>query len=223
MSDLLILSSYKVRVRLTEVNAEQVVTLIDTLSGYNKYCYVLEKESSITNPHLHGYFESTVNKNTIRTKFQRLGLVGNKAYSLKEIELDPIEYLAYLYKEGTPTWKNGPSQELEKEIQTYDKAVKQSMKDKKRSKESIMEQLRQHIAPHVEEIFKKEVPSNQPHALHSTIRRMVLDYYVDNELTIRAFSLQSQVDTLFAYFSKLASPSLIDRFTTYLYSSIFRN
>lgn len=223
MSQIDILGTYKLRVRLTEVSAEQVISLIDSLTGYNKYCYVLEKESSFTNPHLHAYFESVVNKNTIRTKFQRLGLVGNGAYSLKEIEIDPIEYLAYMCKEGIPNWKNGPSEELKKEIETYDKAVKQSMKDKKKSKESIMEQLRQHIAPHVDIIFKKETPQSQPHILHSTIRRMVLDYYVDNELTIRAFSIQSQVDTLFAYFSKLASPSLVDRFTEYLYSSIFRN
>lgn len=140
-----IMTHYKLRVTLLECTYTEVDTLISKSSSI--YGIVEEKGKQEENPHIHAYLVLDIKEDTFRTRLRKLtrSMRGNQLYSLKELQVSEeepyaIEYLAYMMKEGTPTWVEIPSEVLE-EAKQYDTNVKEEIKEKKEKKKSRYQRL----------------------------------------------------------------------------------
>lgn len=101
-----------------------------------KWAYVREKGSADDNPHFHFYIETDVKNPTLRSAFRKYGLIGNGSYSLVETEEFPLEYLAYMCKEGKVSYHGFGEDEI-KQISEYDEKVKKEIKEMKEKKRRL--------------------------------------------------------------------------------------
>lgn len=157
----------------------QVLDYINSISRVYFYCH----EGGEENPHTHFYLETQVKAPTIRNNLRRLGLKGNGGYSLKSCEKNPIEYIAYMMKEGN--WTNvGLPPEIIDEAKQYDTRIKKEMKDKKEARIPVW----------------KKIMATLPHqnADYNTIIEYVCKYHIENELLIRKFQIECYVETIYA-------------------------
>lgn len=173
---------YKLRVDL-KVPKEQIVTLVSDAS--NSYCYVVEQLE--TNPHIHFYLETLVLQPALRARIRKLVGSGNGTYSLKNTEEHPIEYLAYLLKEGTPIYFNIPEGVRTLSVE-YDAKVKAERKALKASRETRLQKLKTFIAKGLEEA---KANWNLPN-----VTRLTLLYYKEEQLLVREFAIVSQIQTI---------------------------
>lgn len=179
---------WKLRVDLSDVSLTSVLDVVQHFSDV--YCYCLEDIDS-DNPHTHFYFE--VDKSAaVRTKLRALGLKGNSSYSLKELdERYPIEYIAYLLKQGRFT-NSGVPGDIIQQASDYDSKVKAQMKDKKESRKKAIDRII--------DLLDKEWLI-RPFSYESDIKYAILKYHVDNRISVRKFQLQSYWDTIVVWYS----------------------
>lgn len=121
------------KLRIDTVNEELCHDLVNTYSK-DTYLWCTEKEGT-TDQHSHFYLETDVSNTTIRAYIRKHFGSGNGIYSLKALkEPKPIEYLAYLTKDGKYFHKNLDLSEA----LSYDDEMKKKLKDKKTtSKKSV--------------------------------------------------------------------------------------
>ncbi len=109
------ISFYKLRVDLSDLVPFRRV--LSNLGDCPSYAYVIE--GGTEHPHCHWYLESFLGAAGLRSRLRSMGLRGNGSYSLtRSREQHPIEYLAYLMKEGTPVFVGIPDSVLEK-VRTF--------------------------------------------------------------------------------------------------------
>lgn len=126
---------YKLRVDLHAVTSDDIVSLVSQYADVYAYCI----EGGDTNPHMHVYLEMSATSQNFRLKLRGLKLSGNKDYSLKEVEdRYPIEYLAYMMKEGHFTSYNLP-EDIITQVTDYNERVKEEIKEKKANKRTQLE------------------------------------------------------------------------------------
>ncbi len=169
---------YKLRVDLS-TSLSSVVNLVATAS--RAYCYVVEKLD--TNPHIHFYLETLVRNPALRKRIRLLVGSGNKSYSLKRVEKYPIEYLAYLLKEGKPTYVNIPDGVI-KDSHVYNTRVREEIKAKKAAKLSKADIITKLMS-------EAKIPFHIPY-----VTQYVLNYYKKFSLPIREYQMISLIQTI---------------------------
>lgn len=169
---------YKLRVDTNSVTLDQAVNLVKKHSG--RYAFAQENVDG-ENPHVH-FFLSTLSKEaTIRSNLRSLGLKGNGSYSLKELDEEfPIEYLAYLGKEGRGEYVGFLKEEINV-AQAHDAKVKLSIKEKKENKKTVLEKLDLYVGKEMKE---------------QDVMVKLVEYHIEHRLPIRRFQLQAYFDTL---------------------------
>ncbi len=121
------------KLRIDTCNEKLCHELVDKYSK-DTYLWCSEKVGT-PDQHAHFYLETDVSNPTIRAYIRKHFGTGNGVYSLKALkEPKPIEYLAYLTKDGRYFDKN---LELDEAL-AYDDEMKKRLKDKKTtSKRSV--------------------------------------------------------------------------------------
>lgn len=165
-------SCYKLRADLSVPSLDAILSVF---SDSSSYAYVVEG-SSTPNPHVHAYLKTLVKSPALRARLRKIGLKGNGGYSLVSIEENPVEYLAYLMKEGKVTWYNVPQEIIDQSVQ-YDLSVKKSLKSKK----SVLQCL-------IEYVGSESFPT--------TVVDRVIQYHLDHGIMVRQFQVTSYVQTI---------------------------
>lgn len=179
---------YKLRVDTVAVSLQDVVNVV----GKYSTGYMYSREGEETNPHLHFYIETTTKEATIRSNLRKLGLSGNGAYSLKSLDSRyPLEYIAYMIKEGDYRCKNIPDSVIE-EAKAFNLKVVEEMKEKKKSKKTQLQCV---------EEFAKGLGKDLEKFTLSTWVYCVLDYYKQSGMLVREFQIIAISETLFLKYS----------------------
>lgn len=173
------ISCYKVRVDTQDVDKFKL--FLDKYSDVNCYCHEHKFED---NPHCHAYMETTAKQGTLRNRIRKDFGSGNGSYSMKEVEKDPVEYIAYMMKDGDFCAGN-IAESLLREAQEYDLKVKTQIKEKKKSRKTVMEQM-------IEKFNYDEVPPQD----RCQVVTDVVAFYKDERKLVREFAMVSQVQTL---------------------------
>lgn len=161
--------------------------LLPVLKDSSAYAYVVEKME--TNLHTHFYLETHVSSPALRARIRKIVGSGNGAYSLKKCEQYPIEYLAYLHKEGSPVYKNIPQKTID-EATEYDLKVKSSKKNKLRTIDVLLEMCVKNI-----NVSSLPLVGFMP-ALQEQICSLILDYHLEKRIVVRTFQIRTYVDTI---------------------------
>lgn len=104
---------------------------------FNSESFAICKEGGIENPHYHLFLKTHMKMPAMRATLRKHNLRGNASYSLKKIDEEwPVEYLAYMMKEGDFTYTNIP-EDIVEQFTEYDKKVKQQIADKKKRKQPV--------------------------------------------------------------------------------------
>lgn len=146
-----------------------------------------------TNPHVHYYIHMFEEKtNPLRQYIRKYIGKGNGIYSLKELDEEyPVEYLAYVLKDGEIKSEN-ISQEVLDKAKEYDISVKASIKDKKAKSIPIW----QRIIDEYEYESKSQAPTKEQ-VLYDVIK-----WHKDNFKLIREFQIVSYVQTILVNIDK---------------------
>jgi len=175
----------KLRVDTETVQPDAIVEILQKNSNMFAYCV----EGGDANPHMHAYLELNKTTKTCRNHLRALGLKGNASYSLTELdERYPLEYIAYMMKEGKFTNSGIPEDIIELAKQHNDK-VKTEIKKKKEERKTLLQKVENYVV----ETLKKD-----PHkfGLQEWIRACVL-YVKDSGTLFRMFAIESTAQTLF--------------------------
>lgn len=165
---------------------------LETVKRYTQtYCYCLENLET-ENPHIHWYIEMLTKPPTFRAALKKIGLQGNGGLSLKETTPEPIEYLAYMSKQGKVDWGN-LDPDLIEQAREHDKKVKQQIAEKKANKRKVWEVIAQDY------VNPDYMYNGKPDEMH--LRTAILKYHKDNGILVRRFQLQAIRDTIILYFS----------------------
>lgn len=176
---------YKLRVDLASITPERVVELIQSYADVYMYCI----EQGKNNPHIHAYFESDTKGQAIRQSLRNKGLKGNASYSLKNSdEQYPIEYLAYMMKEGE--WHESflPKEILDK-AKEYDNAVKESILKKKAERKTILIQVEEYCKDLLQRDF----------TILDLVQR-ILRFHKENRKPVRESQIIMYVQTLAVWY-----------------------
>lgn len=174
------MKAYKIRVDYTPANFKDI---IDTVISYSPttYVYGIEGSHEDGSAHIHFYAESDKNPTNLRTEFRKLGLRGNRSYSLKQLdELLPIEYISYIIKDDNFV-SHGVSDSIIQSSIDHNRKVLSEIKAKKVTKKHTLQILTELC---------------EGHTLYSQIAETVLQYHLDNNLLFRKFQIQSYCDTI---------------------------
>ena len=169
---------YGLRLSLKDVSVDVCIGLLKTVSCASMH--VLEGMTT-DNPHVQSYIETELKQPALRVRIRNVMGKGNRAYSLKEMERYPIEYLSYIMKEDpNPVWRNIPD-EVVSEANEYQEEYKKSRKKKKEIKvlDVLLAQCQEEKACTVSSIYD-----------------VVVDYHLNNSLLINDFRLKSYIQTL---------------------------
>ena len=152
----------------------------------NVYVIAFEKVGTI-DQHCHYYLETEIADTTIRRFIQSKIGSGNKIYSLVKLKEErPIEYLAYLTKEGEYHFKG---LDLTNAL-AYDDKVKQELKTKKAKPKTVFAQLD-------EDYLKSEAYEIvQEHRDWQKLAMFIIQWHIQNSKTLAKFRIQSYVETL---------------------------
>ncbi len=171
---------YKLRTDLKQSSVDSIVKYISSISV--RFSYVIE--GTLTdNPHIHFYLETTSKNPAIRAQIRKLCGTGNGSYSLKATEENPIEYLAYMLKEGKVTYSN-MSQEVINKSQIHNAEVKASIANKKKLRLPVWKQISQ--------IIQKENKTIS----YLSILQYVVAYHTDRDLVLRRNNIKAYADTI---------------------------
>lgn len=161
---------------------------------FDFYLYAFENVGE-ENPHVHLYIESTTKPATIRNHIRKNVGSGNGIYSLKELDEErPIEYLAYCCKERDYS-TNLPAELIENAL-SYDAQVKADMKEKKKSRRTVLQQIDESLNMTYSEIANVYVDPNGRVLNKEQIVEHVIKYYQETETLVRQFQLVSISQTL---------------------------
>lgn len=182
---------WKLRVTLSEtVSFDSILPIVKKYSGD---CYIgcVETGSITEKPHTHWYLELRVSHENVRKALRRLGLKGNKDYSLKTLDGDkPLEYCAYCLKQDRYV-HNGLTQEFIEECIEYDLKVKDEMKNKKKRGKTQLQQI-------MEDVDFTKIITGESHSY--TVKRNVVQaivlWYKEKGILIREFALKSNAQTI---------------------------
>lgn len=190
---------YKLRVTHTTVTFQQVLDVITQYCTTYAYCH----EGASDNPHTHWYLEPTCKAPTLRNRLRKLGLEGNKCYSLLQLdERYPIAYLSYMSKEGNFNFSHLP-QDIVDRAKAHQEEILIEMKEKKKAKRRVIDIL--------EELVLAEIPEED--FQHSTIIEkvapIVLQYHLDKALLIRPHAIDTYVLTIILKHSQISRKEFI--------------
>lgn len=191
--------SYKIRIDSHDRTA--IKLLLD------KYCdkFIIAFEGEEVNPHCHGLIVTTAKQATIRSNLRKSFGSGNGSYSMKELDEEyPLEYLAYLVKEGDYYNSGVPDDLLQKAIE-YDKDVKAQMKEKKASRRTVLEKLEERLSS-----VLVDVSCNYTMYKFKVLEGVVA-YYKDTGTLVRDFAVISQVQTLCLKYYPTGSNEMVCR------------
>lgn len=166
---------FKLRTDLSKSSSDAIISYISRISSM--YCYVIEGSLG-DNPHMHFYLETNSKHTAMRQQLRNLCGKGNGAYSLKSTEEKPIEYLAYMLKEGQITYVNIPQETIE-ESEKYNAKVKSEINQKKKDKKSMFEKISEYIESRPDE-----------HVINS-----IIQYHIDNDILVFRSRILSYYDT----------------------------
>lgn len=150
------------------------------------YMYCFEKVGTV-NQHAHFYLETEIADTTIRRYIQSKVGSGNKVYSLVKLKSErPIEYLAYLTKEGKYQVKGLDLTEA----LAYDDTVKQSMKEKKTKPKTVFKSL--------EEDYQKSELFDVVHQNRDwqKLANYIIQWHIVHDKTLARFRIEGYVQTL---------------------------
>lgn len=168
------LEQYKIRIDTQSYDLVQ--KLMDKYA--ERYLYTFEKIGT-PDMHVHIYMETRHKEPAIRRMIRSRFGSGNGVYSMKRVELEPIEYLAYCVKAGKPTHNLGD--ELIEKANAHDEKVKLSLKAKKESRRSQLDLISEFVGE------EKEL---------DIIIHRVIDYYREKGTLFRRFFVQSVAETI---------------------------
>lgn len=181
---------YKLRIDTHNVNLIQAMCE----KYFTNYVYALENQGQ-DNPHVHLYVEMFTKQATLREYIRKTFGQGNRCYSLKSLdEKRPVEYLAYVIKEGDYKHNCLTPEELTL-LHAHNKEVKTQIKARKADRKTVLER--------VLDLFKDvEFPDDTYPLLgeyflsEEKIVEMVVEYYKEQGTLIREFQLVSICQTL---------------------------
>lgn len=169
------MEQYKIRIDTQSFDLVQ-----ELCNKYAKrYLYAFEKTGT-PDQHVHIYMETYHKHTAIRAMIRKRFGSGNGVYSMVTVEHEPIAYLAYCIKSGTPYY-NIPEDLLQK-AKEYDDKVKLELKAKKESRRTQLDSIRGYVGD-TKELFE--------------IAQKVVEYYQDKGILYRRFYAMSVVETIF--------------------------
>lgn len=200
------ITSYKLRIDL-DIEWDLIQEFLDTYVSMYALCF----EKMVDNPHCHLLIHSNENNRTLRSALRKIGLKGNRAYSLvkiKDNELFPIEYIAYMMKQGSVYMEQLPDEVLQ-EAKEYDTLVKAAIKKAKDNKTPIWRQI-------LEEYLDEDVKDFTIDRFG--IQESIVKYHFDKKLLLRKFQAKAYYDTILMHLTyKYGSPSDIQIFIDRLF------
>lgn len=176
---------YYYKLRIDTVNQEHCQNLCDHYSP-DTYLWCFEKVGT-EDQHAHFYLETTVKDTTVRDHIRKTFGKGNKVYSMKKCDEKPIEYLAYLCKDGRYFFKN---LDIDAAL-AYDDKIKNELKDKKsKKKESVFNKIcNDYIASTDYETVKQT-------ANWQYLAKFVIDWHLKEDKQLAEFRIKGYVQTL---------------------------
>lgn len=187
----IVLEFWKLRIDTTD--KEKVKKFIKMYAGLHFVCFENEGEE---NPHMHAYFETVCTEKSIREWIRRHFGAGNRIYSMKEVEHNPVAYLAYLLKQSN--FYHNLSEELMKEVHIHNEAVKTSMKEKKAAKRTQLQTIDDEYFKGSSTTVVQDRYQGQIEVIWSEaiIMRVVIAYFKERGSLIADFRIMSLVRTL---------------------------
>lgn len=191
------INSYPYKLRLTidnsSFNMEKIETLLSKYADNYIYVYEVSKKNV---PHFHFFFNSNRKPRTLRKYISDTFGKGNSVYSLSETEEDyPLEYIAYLFKDGTPIYNKEFPKDVIKQSSELSQTI-ESDKKRKKTKNTFNSIIDKYFPPD-SEILKHDLWWNSSYVISS-----VIEYHIDNGILIREFSIVSLIQTILLKFSK---------------------
>ncbi len=181
-----ILLYYKIRIDSTDK-----VLLRSLTEKYATNYLICFENFGTDNPHSHYYIESIESHTTIRAFIRKTFGAGNGVYSLKVMkEWRPVEYLAYLVKEGE---YESFGIDLTAAL-AYDDKVKQEMKEKRDAKKTHTvfndlenDYLTSSAFVQVENSFPKE---------WMYLYMFIIEWHISRDKMIQEFRIKSYAQTI---------------------------
>lgn len=177
---------YKLR-----ITGSGITDITPLLSEFSDVWLCCEETSQKGVFHSHAYFESRpgVKQATIRKRLrERYGKNhgGNKLFSLGQLDSQtPEEYMTYLLKDGVYEFQGIPLSEINHLEKRNEEIKKEIISKRKEKKKTILQKL------------QDEIPKELYHLRDKTpLIKAVLQYYKDNDILVREFLIQSQIQTL---------------------------
>lgn len=188
--------------RLTPIDDNVIDMLSDLHDRFviGKYAQAIE-ESDKGKTHFHLWVETDKSDQTLRNFLLKQGYKGNKTYSLTPVK-DEKKYLAYLMKEDSNVVLEGFSEAEVAAANEYDLQVKSSKKAKSVKLSDI------------EDLFpRKQVLK---HGNQVPIMMRIIDFYLENQLTIRRHIVQNLYINLLAKYDPSYKRHLAEEFLKFL-------
>jgi hypothetical protein len=170
--------------------------------------YVLCFENfGTSNPHAHYYIESEIEHTTIRMFIRKTFGAGNGVYSLKSFKKDtiltegrPLEYLAYLCKEGEYEQTEGIDLT---EALAYDEKVKNDIQEKKKkAKQTVFQEMESdYKESDVYKFYMDTIGENSGLFLNQgthwqQLVAWIIDWHITRDKQIQEFRIKSYAETL---------------------------
>lgn len=158
---------YSLRIRASKHEKTELVKLFFERYSTGPYLYAWENQFSQENPHLHAVLDTVTKRNTMVSFIRKNFGEGNRYYSLRQAILDegetiPLRLCAYIIKDGD--YVSTFPDTLTELCKKHDKAVKASMRETKKAKQTILAQLIEDYFPIVilsnKQNFPNKVKSN---------------------------------------------------------------
>jgi hypothetical protein len=183
-------NSWKMRVDIhqPEFGNVTVEQCLNVLKDSETYMYSVEKIDS-DNPHFQALVNTSVRKDTIVARIKKLGVSKSGFAFTKCKEQWPIEYIAYLLKEGNPHYHDSFPISVRLAGVKRQEYVHRQYLDKKAEKKR-------------NPVWRKivaTIPSDfdyQREGVEHNIMRYVVQYHIDNERDLFRGRLVSYMDTI---------------------------
>jgi len=181
--------SYKVRVDIHQPQFGDVTVqqCVEVLKDSEIYMYAIEKLGT-ENPHFQALVVTSVRRDTIVARLKKLGLHGSGFACTKSKEQWPIEYMAYLLKEGNPEYHNFP-EEVRLAVVKRQDFVRRTYLDKKAEKTRTPVWAK--IAKAIPEDFDYYGDDAE-----FQIVKLIIKYHREHQLVIRQGQLLAYCDTI---------------------------
>lgn len=201
--------SYKVRVDIHQPQFGDVTVkqCIEVLKDSEIYMYAVEKLGT-ENPHFQALVVTSVRRDTIVARLKKLGLHSSGFACTKSKEQWPIEYLAYLLKEGNPEYHNFP-EEVRLAVVKRQDFVRRTYLDKKaeKTRTSVWEKIAQSIPA--------DFDYYDPEAEFKLVK-LIIKYQKEHKRVISHSQLLAYCDTILL--NKCES-----RENSYIYNVVLKN